>query len=295
MADGSEIVHYDHPGIPLYIRKGILSYYPGRRAQCHWHDDIELIQILDGEMNYYINGEVVPLRKGDGILINTREMHYGYSNHGNDCIFICILFHTTLLSPCKEVAAKYVTPFLSRCDLPYLLFSQKNTQDICNDILRIYEQKETGAPCYELNVLSILYDLWAKVNQQCTSQLADVPHETSADVLSLRKMVSYIHDHYKENITLHDIAAAGNICNSKCCAVFKKQVHLSPFEFLNHYRLQLSADLLSLTDKSITDIAIDCGFNHLSYYSKLFYRYYACTPREYRNGTRSRLSCNPCG
>lgn len=111
MADGSEIVHYDHPGIPLYIRKGILSYYPGRRAQCHWHDDIELIQILDGEMNYYINGEVVPLRKGDGILINTREMHYGYSNHGNDCIFICILFHTTLLSPCKEVAQNMSRPF----------------------------------------------------------------------------------------------------------------------------------------------------------------------------------------
>lgn len=56
MQDASEIVRYDETGIPLYIQTGELSRYPDRKALCHWHDDLEFIKIIDGEMNYYING-----------------------------------------------------------------------------------------------------------------------------------------------------------------------------------------------------------------------------------------------
>lgn len=58
MQDASEIVHYDNPDIPLYIRTGILSDYPDMKALCHWHEDIQLIYIIEGEMNYHINGRM---------------------------------------------------------------------------------------------------------------------------------------------------------------------------------------------------------------------------------------------
>ena len=48
MADLSEIVHYDFWDIPLYIKKGRLSYYPEKRASCHWHEDFEVILVLHG-------------------------------------------------------------------------------------------------------------------------------------------------------------------------------------------------------------------------------------------------------
>ena len=56
----------------------------------------------------------------------------------------------------------------------------------------------------------------------------------------------------------------------------------SPVEFLNAYRLKISCQLLCTTRKSITEIAMLCGFNHLSYFSKYFMECYGCTPREYR-------------
>ena len=59
MQDTSEIVHYDEMGIPLYVRIGELSFYPGKKALCHWHEDMEFIRILKGEMNYYVNGHNV--------------------------------------------------------------------------------------------------------------------------------------------------------------------------------------------------------------------------------------------
>ena len=285
MSDGSEIVHYEHPGIPLYIHTGLLSVYPGRRARCHWHDDIELMLILSGDMNYYVNGEIVPLHTGDAILVNARQMHYGYAYNNSDSSFICILFHPSLLSSCPSLEKKLIDPFLSRTELPYLYLdsAQKKTQNIRNDILRMWNLKDSADPYYELRVISILYDMWADLCSMTADTTGDPAHASSSDVLILRRMVTYIHDHYRESIALSDIAAAGNICNSKCCAVFKSEIHQSPFDFLNTYRLQLSADLLKQTDHSVTDIATDCGFNHLSYYSKLFLRYFGCTPREYRS------------
>ncbi|NMB32666.1 MAG: helix-turn-helix transcriptional regulator, partial [Clostridium sp.] len=75
---------------------------------------------------------------------------------------------------------------------------------------------------------------------------------------------------------------SGNVCRSKCCKIFKRYLMQSPIEFLNTYRLEISSNLLKDTSKSVTEVAFACGFNHLSYYSELFKRYYGCTPSEYR-------------
>ena len=88
--------------------------------------------------------------------------------------------------------------------------------------------------------------------------------------------------HYSEKVTLNDLAAFAHISRSKCCRIFKHYLQQSPIDFLNAYRLKVSCSLLASTNKTITEIAFACGFNHLSYYSKYFAESYGCTPREYR-------------
>lgn len=83
-------------------------------------------------------------------------------------------------------------------------------------------------------------------------------------------MITYITLHYYDNIDLEDIAAAGNISRSKCCQIFKKYMQQSPVAYLNAYRMELSCNLLKTTSYSITSIATSCGYNHLSYFSKIF-------------------------
>lgn len=77
-----------------------------------------------------------------------------------------------------------------------------------------------------------------------------------------------------------------HICRNKCCQIFKRYTNQSPIEFLNQYRLEISRNLLENKELSILEIAQYCGFNHSSYYSKLFYRSYHCTPTEYRGRLR---------
>ena len=78
-ADYSETVDYNRKEYPFYIRRGILSTYPNYSAVSHWHEDLEFIIILSGRMSYNVNGATVELSPDDGIMVNSRQFHYGYS------------------------------------------------------------------------------------------------------------------------------------------------------------------------------------------------------------------------
>lgn len=64
--------------------------------------------------------------------------------------------------------------------------------------------------------------------------------------------------------------------------MFRRYLGQSPVDFLNEYRLRFSGHLLRSTELPVTEIALSCGFNHLSYFSKLFTERFGCPPREYR-------------
>ena len=88
--DYSEKVQYDDPDYPVMISRDFLSSYPNYAAPSHWHDDIELIAVLSGQMQYSVNGEIFDLCAGEGVFINSRQMHFGFSSDREECEFICI-------------------------------------------------------------------------------------------------------------------------------------------------------------------------------------------------------------
>ena len=106
-SDASENVAYNNPDFPAYVKKGQLSSYPDFRAVSHWHDDLEFILILDGQMFYDVNGQRIPLQTGEGIFVNSRCFHYGYSDAHTECLFICILKYLFCRKLFKSTATEY--------------------------------------------------------------------------------------------------------------------------------------------------------------------------------------------
>lgn len=288
MRDNSEVIHYDRHGVPLYIRTSRLASYPNMQALCHWHDDVEMIYIREGQMNYYINGASVRIREHDGILINARQMHYGYAHLGQDCEFSCILFHPGLFTGNKELQKASIIPILEDPGLEYWYLDSREAfgREILELLDQMTRRKEGGAPGYELEVIGLMHLLWGRLLASAGMRMKALPCRSHPDLTAQKDMVSYIHQHYGEKLTLADIAASGHVCRSKCCAVFKQYLKQSPIEFLNAYRIKVSSYLLQATETSITEIALACGFNHPSYYSKLFQMHYGCTPAEYRKRGR---------
>ena len=68
-SDASENVAYNNPDFPAYVKKGQLSSYPDFRAVSHWHDDLEFILILDGQMFYDVNGQRILLQTAAAFIM----------------------------------------------------------------------------------------------------------------------------------------------------------------------------------------------------------------------------------
>jgi AraC-like DNA-binding protein len=293
MRNASEIVRYDEVGIPLSIREGLLSAYPNHRALCHWHEDIEWVYIRSGQMNYYMNGKRVLLNTGEALMVNSRQMHYGYSENGQDCDFIRILCHPKIFITNSVLYQSYIAPVLSNPSLEYLHLKPEFPEDaealqLLPEILRI---KKEHPAAYEIEAAALLSLLWCRLlrsHPMMPNEAAAKPKEP--DLLVQRDMVSYIYSHYSESINLDEIAAAGKVCRNKCCQIFRRYLNQSPIDFLNHYRLEVSCHLLNNTKLSIAEICTACGFNHQSYYSKIFLRTYSCSPRDFRKRTEEKTS-----
>lgn len=285
LKDESEIVHYNNPNIPVYVKRSRLSQYNNMEGLCHWHEDIEYIRVLTGHMAYYINGEKRIIQENDGILINSRQMHYGFSDDGTDCEFLCVVFRLQLLNNNPEIQEKYIRPIAEHTGLSYVYLQHTNPGEkeillLFEQINQIYERQEPG---FELLALGTLTAAWAKLFQLLGTNLLSGHGGIDEDLGIQKEMISFIHENYDARISLEEIAAAGNVCRSKCCKIFRKYLNRTPIEFLNAYRLEVSTRYLVDTPMSITEIALACGFQSPSYYTEIFRKYKGCTPRDYRN------------
>lgn len=275
-ADKSERVRYNAVGLPIYFRKGFLSKYPNFTAESHWHDDVELIVILSGSMQYLVNGEVVNLNEGDGIFINSRQFHYGFSSLRQECEFLCLLFHPVLLSASQFIEQNYVVPLLSLESVPHKFLKKGDETDekICSFVKEIFTSSD-------LKKISLIYDIWDNLYLSL-GDFSQKKVNTYGKLNVLKQMINFIQYNYKERVSLSEIAAAGAVCKTECCAVFKKYVNLTPIAYLNDYRLRKSLELLLSTDMSVCEISYEVGFSGASYFSETFKKVFGCTPMEYR-------------
>lgn len=284
--DFSETVNYIIPQYPIYIRRAVLSEYHNYSAVSHWHEDIEFIYILSGEMQYDVNGEIVTIHEKEGIIINSRNFHYGYSETRKECEFICIIIHPSLFSGNNYVKEKYITPFLECIELPYILLTNEDWhKQILQDIYSLHSLNQSEesfflkSQVFSMHIFEIIYE-------NTKDRLHEYGQNSNYILMRLREMVHYIQVHYSEALSLENIAKVGKMGKTSCTTVFKTYMHTTPIEYLITFRMAQSVSLLTETDKSITEIAHAVGFTDSSYYSKYFKKYYGITPRNMRKQAR---------
>lgn len=273
--DNSEKVKYNSDIVPLYAGRGRLSSYPDFREVAHWHNDIELIAVLSGSMDFCINGEVVRIEGGESLFVGSRNVHYGFSDEGSECDFLCVLMDPYTVCGNIGLTDRYILPTVCS-SRPYFVF-------------------EPGVRRY-----SLICDLYSAVNRQggeldafgismCVlSELAAESALRSGDyrperaILSLRAMLDYIDMHYSEHITLADIARAGSVCRSGCNYIFRKYLHRAPVDYLIDFRLRKAKELLGNTRMKVIDAALEVGFSSVNYFTQRFKHAYGVLPSAVR-------------
>ena len=96
------------------------------------------------------------------------------------------------------------------------------------------------------------------------------------------QIFDYINENYATSISTKDIAHHLNLTTNSFCKLFKKLTNKSFITYLNEYRIHRAVNLIENSDDNISEIAYQCGFENLSYFSKVFFRVKNMTPVDYR-------------
>ena len=96
------------------------------------------------------------------------------------------------------------------------------------------------------------------------------------------KLLSFIYDHYMEDISVQDLSAHMGYSEVHTCRLFKQYFGQTFVSYLAHYRMRKAAHLLLYTDMSVREIGNAVGYANSNYFGKVFHRIYEMTPTEYR-------------
>ena len=277
--DGSEIVNYDDPNFPSYIYDGWIMPKATWEGVPHFHEDIEIMTIKEGQLSYFVNGRNIVLHKGNTIVVNSNQIHYNMCIDSGTAKYVIAVIHPGILCNSVAVEMQAIRPIIDNPDLPYLRFRNlsEHTEEIRDLVL--------GLPAIRHDAFAVtkqFYQIWDIIRKQ--AETLGKTEETISDpgMKSFKSMMYFISNSYQRRITLDDIAASGNISKSLCNTLFHKYVGESPINYLMHLRARKVAELLRSGNLSMTEIASLTGFGGVSYMSETFRKFFGKSPREYR-------------
>lgn len=281
--NGWEWFHYDNPDFQVqfrrnYIPAGIdLSY----DMSIHWHDDVEFIYVLKGSTHYEMANTNVKMKAGEGIFVNSRQLHLIHADKDEDCELLCLIFHPIILCSTEYITENYVKPLIENKNIQYVHLKSiiPWQKKVLNAIAKMepFCSDERG----HIRVINCIHDLWNELFMNLIDDTKD--EDMNQDLSCMKKMIAFIHKNYRNKIKLAQICEAGNIGKSKCNLLFEKYYNVSPIEYVKDYRIEQGAKLLTLSDMPVTQIAYEVGFMDGSYFSKAFSEKIGITPNKYRS------------
>ena len=276
------------PGFPMRIYANNFSWYVNNIIDWHWHPELEIAVVLSGRVRCSINGTEIEAGKGEGFFINSNIMHMETPVSGDEePLMTTVCFMPEFIGDCGSdlIYRRYVRPVITDQSLKGMKLTpeaewQERILSGVRQLMEIAERREWG---YELELRNAVAGIWFTL----VSKLKIDPGETisagsGAGEKRLKKMLTHIHENYTHEMTIDDIARSASVSKSECFRCFRNMIGRKPVEYLNEYRLQAAAELLVSTDMQITEVCFACGFNHISYFGKLFRQYYGTTPKEFR-------------
>lgn len=247
----------------------------------HWHNEMEFLLLLEGELLFHIEDRSFHLHSGDGIFIPPGLLHYATSNSSAPVSFRAFVFSPELICSSFDTLTynTYLLPVMHN-NLPYALVL-RNVIPWQGTILHYLQQIFREETTDELYVRGISLLIWNELYRHHILAL-DAPPALRTLSKQLSGAIAFLHGNYRRELTLEELANLVPLSEAQFCRSFKRLTGMTPFRYLIRYRILQSCTELSHTDKKVTDIALSCGFNNISYYNRAFLQIMNMTPSEYR-------------
>lgn len=246
----------------------------------HYHEEIEILLVEEGERYVYIATNDIRMGKGDIIVIDSLVPHSTFIK--KDQKSRLYQFDPAKLTD-EKTSNEYLNKFLRRSKKPYAVFREgepetKELAGILNAISDYSKSECRGHDSYVKGYIYVLLGFMCK-----TGLWNDIEGALDGKALSvISGAIAFIEKHYMEEISLERIAGDLNLNPSYFCRLFKKATGSTAMAYLNYVRVQEAKKLLSDKERSIAEIAFETGFFNIANFNRTFKKINSSTPSEYR-------------
>ena len=272
---------------PMTVNHDDLWSFEGKNVPIHWHNDLEINLIREGEAVFQVYQKSYRVRTGEGFLLN-RNVPHSCSSPGNEHV----RYSTILVRPDflygdfgSDVERKCFQPFLQNSAIPciYLTGFDENGKEILQKLNQVEEAFDRKRFCYELKIKGLLCEAFAMILYGHRQELTKFVPANLQELERLEKMLNYLNMHFTEIISLQDLADQVHLSREVCCRLFKKMTGKTITGYLEEYRVNKSFSLVQSGQYSMTQITEMVGFSNPSRFASAFRKRFGCNPGEYNS------------
>ena len=278
-----EHIPFDDPALPIRINYNSRLRVENTPAVqgLSWHEQIELLYFHRGNAAVYCNDRTYIAHSGDMVLINPYEIHrvsYESDSPEYDCLMIdAALYRDTQQGICE----KRYFDLLSGSHVHFENHFRPDT-DILTHIQSLCTELREKQIAYELSIKSHVFALFVCLfrNHICSGTTFYQLIQNIERYDRIKPALDYMQAHLSEHISLEALANVCNVSPSHFCRLFRQFTGTTPVQYLINIRLHEAAVLLKKSDKSVTQIAYEVGFDDVEYLSRRFKKQFGLTPTQ---------------
>lgn len=277
----TDYIEKKHRGTPDFP----IQYYfldsesPQYVMHAHWHKEFEIIRVISGEFNVFLDNVEYCLHSGDILFVECGCLHRGEPKNS---VYECIVFDLNMMRKTQnDVISGYISPIVNgNAGVNCMLDKSDNSlYAAANSLFSALKQKK---PFFELDVYSLLYRLFSQL--YCSEYIVSVPKmPRGSQAEKISRLLDWIEENFSEPITLKKLSEISGMNEKYLCRVFREYTSKTPISYINDLRIENSCHEMTVIGHSVTEAAYSSGFNDLSYFSKTFKQYKGMTPKEYRS------------
>lgn len=236
-------------------------------ANSHFHDFYELYYLISGERFHMIQGQIYHMKENSFVLFPPHTMHHSYGDKDVSFKRIVLYFKPDLLLDSD------INSLLSEKARIFSFGSGKYSPVF--DLIKSIDKELNSSESFRLQYASCI------LNQLALTILRlNIPPLENKQKSLASQAVSYIHDHYADEITISDLAEILYVSPYYLCRKFKESTGQTIIQYLNITRILHAERLLLETDKNITEISKEVGFSNLTHFNRIFKKIAGSSPRE---------------
>ncbi len=233
----------------------------------NWHENIEIQLCTHGNGSILLDGKEYAFKKDDILVVNSNELHY--TSTKASLIYTCLIISTAW---CRQMNIDYDSlhfyPLINNKKIIDLIKKLTEIHGDINNPLRIAKSNEL--------LLGVMIELIEKHSKE-----KKYLYQAGNHFDIIKAAVTYIHQNFNKKLSLKQISEA--VCFDKfaLCKEFKKYTGNTIIEYIHQYRTTKAIEYLC-DGFNVSEAASLCGFENLSFFTKIFKRYTGNNPSYYK-------------